>query len=90
MVLAAAGTLVLAAGTFNVAGPLRVHSGTTIVGSANFGSQVVFNLSGQNLYGFVIDGNASGVTITRLDIHSSNGIFKMMDGNLQWTEKRSG
>jgi hypothetical protein len=75
------GTLTLGAGTFNVTGPLIVHTGTMIQGATNLASHVVFSLSGTNLYGFVIEGNAKNVTITGLDVYSSNGICKFGDGN---------
>jgi hypothetical protein len=78
---AANGTLQLAAGTFNINGGLLVHANTTVVGAPNLASHVLFNLFGQNLYGFVIEANASNVTIAGLDIHSTNGVWKMMDGN---------
>jgi len=79
--MAASGTLVLGAGTFNVSQTLLVHAGTTIQGAANFASHLVFNLPAQTPYSMVIEANASNITITGLDIQSTNSIFKMMDGN---------
>jgi hypothetical protein len=78
---AAGGTLVLGAGTFNVSQTLLVHAGTTIQGAPNFASHLVFNLPAQTPYGVVIEANASNITITGVDIQSTNSIFKMMDGN---------
>jgi len=80
---AANGTLVIGAGTFNVAMPLNVHAGTTILGAPNFGSHIVFNLQANDLtyYGFLLDANASNVTIKGLDIVSNHGIVGMYSGS---------
>lgn len=79
---AAGGTLDVSAGTFNLTSPITVPSGTTIQGAANFGSHVVFaGLSGNNSWGFVIAGNASGVTLAWLDLHSNSGLVKGLDGS---------
>jgi hypothetical protein len=79
--MAANGTLVLGAGTFNVVHTLLVHAGTMIQGAANFGSHLVFDLPKEIPYSMIIEGNASNITISGLDIHSTNSIFKMTDGN---------
>ena len=53
----------------------------TLQGSPNFASHLVFKLSGQSLYGMVLAANSSNVTITGLDLISSNGVLGMYNGN---------
>jgi hypothetical protein len=78
--LAQGGTLTFAAGNFDVIGPLVVHARTTLQGAAGMASHIKFTLFGGDLYGFAIEANAHDVTITGLDIQSSNGVMKLMDG----------
>ncbi|MBV8782287.1 MAG: hypothetical protein JO353_12900, partial [Phycisphaerae bacterium] len=69
-----------AAGTFNL-GAIAVPSGVTLQGAQNFASHLVFQLSGQDLYGLVLLADASNVTITGFDIVSSNGVLGMYQGS---------
>ena len=75
----AGGTVIFATGTFN-SGPVAVHTGQTLIGAPNFGSHVNFSCSGQTLYGMAVDANASNITLTGIDLHSSNGLICLRDG----------
>jgi hypothetical protein len=70
------------AGTFDLNGSLRVHSGITIKGqSGGNSSHLNMNLGGGDWYGFIIDGNASNVTLDSMDMHSSRGLIRMTEGS---------
>jgi hypothetical protein len=74
-------TVSFPAGSYTIDGSVNVPSGVTVIGDSGGNSHIKFNLSGQQLYGFVLNGNDSNVTIKDLDVVSSNGIISMMNGS---------
>jgi hypothetical protein len=74
-------TVSFPSGTYNFSGSVSIPTGVTVTGMSNGSSHINFNLSGQDLYGFKLNGNDSNVTIENLDIVSNHGIVSMQDGS---------
>jgi len=74
-------TVSVPAGTFDISGALNVPSGVTIAGLGSNSSHINFTLTDGDLYGFMLDGNDSNVTITGLDLHSTHGIVAAYYGS---------
>jgi hypothetical protein len=70
----------LTSATWTLVASFFVPSGVTLQGSIDGVSEIIFNLSGQDLHGIVIPANASNIAIRNVDIVSSNGLIKMCDG----------
>ncbi|MGH7178619.1 MAG: NPCBM/NEW2 domain-containing protein, partial [Tepidisphaeraceae bacterium] len=66
------------AGTYNLNSPVTVRSGITLKGVE--GAKVQMNLGGSDVYGIIVAGNSSDVTIDGLDITSNLGLIRMTDG----------
>jgi hypothetical protein len=81
---AKAGDIVsLAAGTWNLTSSFTIPSGVTLQGTTQsevLNTFIKFTLTGQDLIGIILPANASGITIRNVDLSSTNGVIKMMDG----------
>jgi hypothetical protein len=73
-------TITLGAGTFTGTVPLTLPGGITLTGSGKLSTHLVWTLPATVPYAIVFAPNASNVTISNLDLSSSNSLFDMRQG----------